>query len=596
MSRDVEATTSAAPTGHHLWDSVNGEWLARSTMPPGRQRIGAFADTAVRLRAEVEDMLGRAAEGADCNHVTDVGVLHASLRAGMAGLPLRADGERTSALLAAADAIDDPAGWGRAAGLASAHGVPSAFMVQRTTEDGRPMHALAIGRPLIGTTDQGAVEAVLREAVEPLLPGTLGPSAAAQVVAADAALAAARPFLAKQRRRRQAVVEELSDEAEVRAVLLAWAAAAGLRPDDVVGTPATADVDRAVGLLLDVAPSAWRVWSRLAVFWNPLMIAAKSLPGRLRAARGIDAVPDTPMEPLDLAGALMPWAVDRLLVDTLDVAAREDVEEMFAAIVHQFAEQVLAATWLSPDARQVTIDALTAMTVDCGPERLGAADLAARRPGPFVRDDLTDNLLALGEHRARVEPTPRGAVGAAVVNAAYLPAHNTVVVPAALFRPPFYDRDWSEARRFGALGALIGHEVVHVLDPGGRAGSVTARWSADEVARLEGLRRHVAARFDGLPGPGGGGRSVQGSTVAVEAFADALGVQLAWSALGSRATPIDREEFARAWARIWRFRCTSAYLERTLPSAHHPHPQLRCDLAAPYIGAEDILPSACRLL
>jgi predicted metalloendopeptidase len=595
VSGDVEATTSAAATGHHLWDSVNGEWFARSTMPPGRQRIGAFADTAVRVRAEVEDMLERAAEGADCGHVTDVGVLYASLRAGMAGLPLRADGERTSALLAAADAIGDPAGWGRAAGLASAHGVPSALTAHRATEDGRSTHALTIGRPLIGTTDRGSVEAILREAVEPLLPGTLEPSAAAQVVAADAALAAARPFLAKQRRRRHASVEELSDEVETRSVLLAWAAAVGLRPDDVVAAPVAADVDRAVSLLLGVAPSAWRVWSRLAVFWNPLLIVASSLPGRLRTARGIDAAPGTPMEPLDLAGALMPWALDRLLVDTLDVGVHEEVEKMFAAIVHQFAAQVLAATWLSPEARQVTVDALTAMTVDCGPERLGAADLAARRPGPLVRDDLTDNLLALGEHRARVELEPRGAVGAAVVNAAYLPVRNTVVVPVALLRPPFYGRDWPAARRSGALGALIGHEVVHVLDPGGPV-SVTARWSADEVARLARLRDQVAGRFDGLPVPGGGGPRVRGVTVAVEAFADALGVQLAWSALGPRATPTDRGEFARAWARIWRFRCTPEYLQRTLPSAHHPHPQLRCDLAIPYIDAADILPHASRPL
>jgi predicted metalloendopeptidase len=50
-----------------------------------------------------------------------------------------------------------------------------------------------------------------------------------------------------------------------------------------------------------------------------------------------------------------------------------------------------------------------------------------------------------------------------VVNAYYHPMLNEIVFPAAILQPPFFDRDADDAVNFGAMGAVVGHEMVRAL-------------------------------------------------------------------------------------------------------------------------------------
>ena len=54
------------------------------------------------------------------------------------------------------------------------------------------------------------------------------------------------------------------------------------------------------------------------------------------------------------------------------------------------------------------------------------------------------------------------------VNASYVPWRNEIILPAAMLQPPLFDPDADDAVNYGALGAVVGHEIGHAFDQRGR--------------------------------------------------------------------------------------------------------------------------------
>ena len=54
------------------------------------------------------------------------------------------------------------------------------------------------------------------------------------------------------------------------------------------------------------------------------------------------------------------------------------------------------------------------------------------------------------------------------VNAYYNPPLNEIVFPAGILQPPFFDPKADDAVNYGAIGAVIGHEMTHGFDDQGR--------------------------------------------------------------------------------------------------------------------------------
>lgn len=53
------------------------------------------------------------------------------------------------------------------------------------------------------------------------------------------------------------------------------------------------------------------------------------------------------------------------------------------------------------------------------------------------------------------------------MNAFYLGVKNTITFTAAILQSPMFDRSFPKAVNFGAIGAVIGHEITHGFDDQG---------------------------------------------------------------------------------------------------------------------------------
>ena len=88
------------------------------------------------------------------------------------------------------------------------------------------------------------------------------------------------------------------------------------------------------------------------------------------------------------------------------------------------------------------------------------------------------------------------------VNAYYNPGMNEIVFPAAILQPPFFDWTADDAVNYGAIGAVIGHEIGHGFDDQGSrydgTGNLVDWWTDEDRARFDERAARLIAQYDGL--------------------------------------------------------------------------------------------------
>jgi putative endopeptidase len=128
------------------------------------------------------------------------------------------------------------------------------------------------------------------------------------------------------------------------------------------------------------------------------------------------------------------------------------------------------------------------------------------------------------------------------VNAYYDPQLNTINFPAGILQPPFFDNEMEDAINFGAIGAVIGHEMTHGFDDQGRKfdpnGNLRDWWTAQDAKQFEHRAQCVAdeySSFEATPGV-----KLNGNLTLGENTADSGGARIALMALES-VLPSDRK-------------------------------------------------------
>ncbi|EFL79306.1 M13 family metallopeptidase [Actinobacillus pleuropneumoniae] len=174
-----------------------------------------------------------------------------------------------------------------------------------------------------------------------------------------------------------------------------------------------------------------------------------------------------------------------------------------------------------------------------------------------------------------------------VVNASYSPLMNRIVFPAGILQAPLYSQQADPAVNFGAIGAIIGHEITHGFDDSGSKfdgeGNLKDWWTADDRKKFEALADKLVAQFDQFkvaPKVFVNGRFTLGENIA-----DLGGLSIAYDALklyeqdhGISPTIenfTSDQRFFMSWTRSWRHKATVQALTHQVKSDPHAPGQFR---------------------
>jgi len=180
------------------------------------------------------------------------------------------------------------------------------------------------------------------------------------------------------------------------------------------------------------------------------------------------------------------------------------------------------------------------------------------------------------------------------INAYYNPSNNEIVFPAAILQAPFFDPNADAAVNFGAIGAVIGHEMGHGFDDQGRKfgpdGALRDWWTPEDArvftARTARLIRQFSS-FEALPG-----LKVNGANTVGENIGDLGGLNVAHEAYhislkGQPAPVIDGltgdQRFFLAYAQVWRQKYRDGALRELVMSDEHSPSQFRVNGPLPNI-------------
>jgi putative endopeptidase len=172
------------------------------------------------------------------------------------------------------------------------------------------------------------------------------------------------------------------------------------------------------------------------------------------------------------------------------------------------------------------------------------------------------------------------------VNASYSSSLNQIQFPAGILQPPFFDATADDAVNYGALGAVIGHEMTHGFDNSGRQydakGNLRDWWTPEDATKYKAAAQLIVDQFNGYTVVDSVSH-VNGRQTLGENIADLGGLTVAYFAMEkalAKKGPAARrkidgftpeQRFFLAWAQIWRgLSRPEAALQRLKTDAHSP--------------------------
>lgn len=245
-------------------------------------------------------------------------------------------------------------------------------------------------------------------------------------------------------------------------------------------------------------------------------------------------------------------------------------------------------TWMSAETKAEAEAKLDLFTAKIGyPEKFKTYDGLVIRAGEPLANSIAaadwawkDQLAKLGGPIDRTEwfMLPQ------TVNAYYNPSTNEIVFPAAILQPPFFNASVDPAVNYGAIGAVIGHEIGHGFDDQGAKSDGTGLmrdwWTQQDLAAFKALGDRLTAQYNAYCPLDDGKTCVNGRFTLGENIGDLGGLNLAYRAYrmsleGKEAPVIDGltgdQRFFLAWAQVWRAtNREDALRQRLMTDPHSP--------------------------
>ena len=603
-----------------LFRHVNGSWMARTEIPSDKARWGSFYVLHEAAEQAVHDIIVESADKTDgrTDEERKVGDLFASFM----------DSERIESLgaapiaeqLALAASVHSVPDLLSALGSLEHDGVSGFAQLFVDNDPGNPERYLVfLEQGGIGLPDESYFRedsfAEIRDAYRAHLERMFGLAGMS-----DAAERAERVFTLETDVAGHHWDNVASRDSEKTYNLRTWdeVVAAVAEPAgadlnvwlDAVGAPAGALANVVVrqpefltglgALLVDERIDAWQDWLSWqiirsnAAYLSTAFVEAnfhfygRTLSGtpemRVRWKRGVSLV----------EGA-MGEAVGRIYVERhFPQESKTAMDVLVANLVEAYRQSISQLDWMGEDTRGRALEKLEKFTPKIGfPVKWRDYSSLAIRS-----DDLVSNVRATAHYEFDRE---LGKIGKPLdrdewfmtpqtINAYYNPGFNEIVFPAAILQYPFFSPERDAAANYGAIGAVIGHEIGHGFDDQGSKfdgdGRLTDWWTEADRAAFDERTASLIAQYDALAPLQVPDHHVNGALTIGENIGDLGGLAIAWKAYvisldGAEPPVIDgltgAQRFFLSWAQAWQLKARDAEVIRLLAIDPHSPNEFRCN-------------------
>ena len=603
-----------------LYRHVNGKWIDRTEIPADKARFGSFHVLAEEAERAVRDIIEKARAAAPGTEQRKFGDLYTSYM----------DDQRINTLgatplapaLAAADAVSDISSLLETLGRLERQGGSGFFQLYIDNDPGNPERYIAL-------FEQGGLslpdESYYREEkfadIRTAYVGYLEKMFTLAGFGSDAAAKALRVLELETTLAGYHWDNVASRDSEKTYNLTTWAdlvtkaSAAPDAPDlnrwlDAIDAPTGAFNELVLrqpsfldGLAVTLTAGnleRWTDWLR----WQVIRSSAAYLSDEFveanfdfygRTLSGTPELRDRWKRGVSLVEGAMGEAVGRIYVEGhFAPGAKASMDVLVDNLVEAYRASIADLAWMTEETRSRAIEKLDKFTPKIGyPSKW--RDYSSLE---FSADDLFANVRATSEFEFQRE---LGKIGKPIdreewfmtpqtINAYYNPGFNEIVFPAAILQYPFFVEHRDAAANYGAIGAVIGHEIGHGFDDQGSKfdgdGKLIDWWTVSDREAFEKLTGSLIEQYNKLAPRQVPDHHVNGALTIGENIGDLGGLSIAWKAYlislaGAEPPVVDglsgAERFYLSWAQAWQQKGRNEEVIRLISIDPHSPNEFRCN-------------------
>ena len=371
-------------------------------------------------------------------------------------------------------------------------------------------------------------------------------------------------------------------------------------PDGNVVNMMPSFVDHLASLLTDDRLADWQLWGT----WHILRSRAGLLPEEVGRKNfefygthlsGATQQKDRWKRGVALAESLVGQEIGKAFVaEHFPPSSKETMLELVGYLTDAYEQRIKQLDWMTEETKDRALQKLEKFQA-----KIGYPDTWRSYEGLEFDSTLVENVRrgAAFLHDYEIAKIGKDAdrsewvANPQTVNAFYNPVVNDITFPAAILQPPFFDPDATAAENFGAIGAVIGHEIGHGFDDQGSLydgdGNLSSWWTDADRAAFTELTDKLVEQFDGLvPAVLGGTdtKGVNGKFTLGENIGDLGGLGISVVAYKNWVRDHDEEldltSIFLAWARIWRTAIRPEMAQQYLAIDPHSPAEFRCNIIA----------------
>ncbi len=612
---EVEYFDQSVKPGDDFFKYVNGKWLAETEIPADKSNYGSFTVLADEARENVRAIIemsagGDFAKGTDEQKVGDLykSYLDMETRNARGAEPLQPH-------LEAIDAISDYAELAVFFANANKYGIGMPFGTTQFADMRNPnyygIYAFQSGLGLpereYYLADDEKSENIRKNYVEHI-ETMFGLAGLADGAAAAKTVMALETRLAEQHMKKEDVRNPSANYNKV-----AIADLPGIMPnfnwDGYLAEAGFTEVDGLIlymtdymkaldGIIVDTDMDTWKTWLKWTLLNEAAGLLSEDLDNQNFAfygtvLSGTEEQEEGWKRAVGAVNGTLGEVVGKVYVKNhFPPEAKARMEELVGNLVKAYEKSIKELDWMGEDTRAQALDKLSKFT-----PKIGYPDVWRDYSALEIEaDDLFGNMerAALAEYQRELDrqggPVDRNEWGMTpqTVNAYYRPTGNEIVFPAAILQPPFFNLAADDAVNYGAIGAVIGHEIGHGFDDSGSQydgdGMLRNWWTDQDRTEFEARTGKLVDQynqfkpFDDL--------NVNGEFTLGENIGDLGGISIGLLAYkmslnGEEAPVIDgftgMQRVFLGYAQIWRRKFRDAELRRRIATDPHAPGEYRAN-------------------